>query len=1189
MDAEEVRSALRSAGARLRAGDDWFVLSMRWWDLWKDYTHFDRDDLPSQPAVLQRSCSGTTKGERPPEIDNSDLIIRPGSSQLQSGLGENRDFILLPQEAWKLLHAWYGGGPPLRRQVIGSGSADLRVELYPLCLTVYKVDDYGVPLGLKLQVMFSRSATVEEVINSLRDNVLLGQEEAQLWHRPSVEVDQTRIDSLEGWELLQAEESLESQAVVDGASILLEVATGRPVASASDSDKNAWPFFHRLRVDWKQKTYKDPSDPSVELEADDKIDALGFEDRKQWDSQQGEYIWKQVPSWYAATVVAAEGKRLLVQFHNRAKPKARQLEPSSLVVAGKEPKVIEVGKHYESLDSRHSWHQVRITKEFNDAGQVTYEAYLLDENNTWPVVQPENIRELSTLTEEATRALTKVFERYASGDVIQSGGVRGLLSCASNEFVPEDSPKIAALLKEPFGTPEGMPLEGFLEYWRQQIAASGGKGYWLQQDLSRLFERAKVEMRSEEEQLLQQGREWMDRDSNRLAQYRSKTVPGYQDARDFRDFQRYDQLDVRFGREWKQAEVMEVDWTEMTILVQTKQVNSVGSPSRKAQREWIPMESERLAEYETKSLEAPHEGDPGPLLARSVSRGGVCLQPGACGLQNLGNTCFINSTLQCLSNSIPLRTFFAGTAGQKPAFLEQISTSPLSTEGRIAREFSKLLRDMWSNENKSVAPASLKKLIGQKRPEFSGYQQHDAHELLCFLLDALHEDVNRAPYPYPTEEEDEEVPKSDEQRAQEMWELHKRRSDSQIVDLFQFQIRSELTCPVCSTVSVTFDPIMYLTLPVPKPPHSVSLTLVGSDFQPRHMQLEVDRGASIDQLETALWKYLGRSPTEKPSCFCFGDVCYGRIYKHFEPHNYVSEIRSTDNIFAFEVPLAPEVAVSDHTFVPLVYRKRTKPTMTSRETWQYDKLDQPRLVAVVRGARNCDVHQQLQDMATDLLKACAIPEPWSFEILTNLDIYGSRAGDLLPEDGQPFRAPSQLAIDFLEQADLLKEALPKASKTPAPGGTTLTACLQKGMEREVLAEADSVYCRKCKEHRCQSKKLDLWSLPPVLVVHLKRFGRERLDGPLVKIGCPVDFSLELDLKDYLCRKGVERTRYQLFGVVNHHGNVGGGHYTAHALVTPPSGPLELGDWFNFNDSIVSQASVEDLDKEAAYVLFFQQL
>ena len=36
--------------------------------------------------------------------------------------------------------------------------------------------------------------------------------------------------------------------------------------------------------------------------------------------------------------------------------------------------------------------------------------------------------------------------------------------------------------------------------------------------------------------------------------------------------------------------------------------------------------------------------------------------------------------------------------GERPSFLDQISSSPLSTQGRIAREFSKLLRDMWSNE-----------------------------------------------------------------------------------------------------------------------------------------------------------------------------------------------------------------------------------------------------------------------------------------------------------------------------------------------------------------------------------------------------------------------------------------------------------------------------------------------------------
>lgn len=1182
-------------GSSLQPGDDWYVLSMRWWDLWRDYTLFDsKTELPAQPTHLSRSCSGTTKGERPPSVDNSDLIIRPGCPQLQRGLVENRDFILLNKEVWKLLDAWYPGGPVLRRRVIGEGS-NMRVELYPLCLTVYKVDDYGMPEAeTKLQSPFSRSDTLEQVRKDLRANLGLdAAEDVHLWHRPSLDVDQTRIDSLEGWEMLEGDDPLEDYQVVDGASILLERRSTRRRDLLDE--KQSWPFFGRLRKDFKQKNYKDPRDLNLVLEVDDKIDAAAKEERRQLDG--GQYVLKEVLQWYAATVVSVEDQRLLVQFHNRPKPKGTQLDPSLLVNEGSQAEQIEVGKPYESLDSRGSWHQVRITRKNSDPLD-TYEAQLLDENTTWPVVQPVNIRQLSSLTEDAKKALKKVFARYASNDIIESGGLRGLMSCATNEYIPEDSPKVALLLKEPFGTAAGVEFDGFLEYWRQQIAASGSnRNYWLQQELSRLFERAGVEMGSEEDQLLAQGREWINRNSDRLAQYRSHTQPGYQDIRDFRDFRAYDKLDVRFGREWKQAEVLEVDWEEMTVLVQTKQVNSVASPSAKAQRQWMPMESDRLAEYETKSLESPeHEGDPGPLLARSVSRGGVCSQPGACGLQNLGNTCFINSTLQCLSNSMELRTFFAGSSGERPSYLDQISASPLSTQGRIAREFSKLLRDMWSNEKKSVAPATLKKLIGQKRPEFAGYQQHDAQELLCYLLDALHEDVNRAAYPYPSEEEEEKT-QSDEVKAAEMWAKHRRRSDSTIVDLFQFQIRSELTCPVCSRVSVTFDPIMYLTLPVPKPPHSVSLTVLSSDFprsSPKPMELEVEKSATIEELESALWTALQRTPSEVPSCFCFADVYYGRVYRQFEPQNLVSDFRQNDNIVAFEVPLCHGIRLQDHVFIPLVCRKKQRPTTNSSQTWQYDKIEPPRIIAVPKNADNGEVFAIMKDFAEHLLDACGIQQPWTFELLTNLDGYGDRAGDLLPNDRAIFKVPHQLAIDFDEYGEQLKDAIPKASKrTSGSGpGTTLAACLAKSMEREVLSEMDSVYCKKCKEHRCQSKKLDLWSLPQCLIVHLKRFGRERLDGPLVKIGCAVDFPMNLDLKEYMCSTGFMEgsTKYQLYGVINHHGNVGGGHYTANAVVVPPSATsLELGEWFNFNDSIVSKATEEDLDTQAAYVLFYRRI
>merc|ERR1712048_1538559 len=48
--------------------------------------------------------------------------------------------------------------------------------------------------------------------------------------------------------------------------------------------------------------------------------------------------------------------------------------------------------------------------------------------------------------------------------------------------------------------------------------------------------------------------------------------------------------------------------------------------------------------------------------------------------------------------------------------------------------------------------------------------------------------------------------------------------------------------------------------------------------------------------------------------------------------------------------------------------------------------------------------------------------------------------------------------------------------------TTLSACLSKNCEREQLSEDDSVYCRKCKEHRPQFKTLSIWSAPEILIV-----------------------------------------------------------------------------------------------------------
>ena len=113
--------------------------------------------------------------------------------------------------------------------------------------------------------------------------------------------------------------------------------------------------------------------------------------------------------------------------------------------------------------------------------------------------------------------------------------------------------------------------------------------------------------------------------------------------------------------------------------------------------------------------------------------------PGLTGLGNLGNTCFMNSSLQCLSNCVSLTEYFL--AGSYKDELNR--DNPLGMRGEIANAYAGLLNQIWNEQYSSVAPRQFKMQVGRFAPQFSGYQQQDSQELLAFLLDGLHEDLNR--------------------------------------------------------------------------------------------------------------------------------------------------------------------------------------------------------------------------------------------------------------------------------------------------------------------------------------------------------------------------------------------------------------------------------------------------------------
>jgi ubiquitin carboxyl-terminal hydrolase 2/21 len=117
--------------------------------------------------------------------------------------------------------------------------------------------------------------------------------------------------------------------------------------------------------------------------------------------------------------------------------------------------------------------------------------------------------------------------------------------------------------------------------------------------------------------------------------------------------------------------------------------------------------------------------------------------------------------------------------------------------------------------------------------------------------------------------------------------------------------------------------------------------------------------------------------------------------------------------------------------------------------------------------------------------------------------------------------------------------------SPGGNGCSLHDCLKAYTEQEFLNEHDAYYCSKCKAHRAVSKKISVYRLPEVLVIHLKRFSFSTFSRD--KVSTAVSYpALGLDVAEYCAPDAVVdgSTLYDLTGIVHHMGSLNGGHYTA---------------------------------------------
>lgn len=168
------------------------------------------------------------------------------------------------------------------------------------------------------------------------------------------------------------------------------------------------------------------------------------------------------------------------------------------------------------------------------------------------------------------------------------------------------------------------------------------------------------------------------------------------------------------------------------------------------------------------------------------------------GLKNLGNTCYMNSILQCLFSSLKFRKFLISSR-----YRESINYSS-KTGGDICEETAGLFKRMNGGEFKYVECAHLKRSFGAHQKMFRGRDQQDAHEFLTIFIDCLHLELNTLKISRPATS-----------LSEKCWIQYTESKESEVLQLFYGQIKSTVKCVTCERESATYETFSNLSLELP--------------------------------------------------------------------------------------------------------------------------------------------------------------------------------------------------------------------------------------------------------------------------------------------------------------------------------------------------------------------------------------
>ncbi|KAK1798960.1 hypothetical protein P4O66_007228 [Electrophorus voltai] len=479
-----------------------------------------------------------------------------------------------------------------------------------------------------------------------------------------------------------------------------------------------------------------------------------------------------------------------------------------------------------------------------------------------------------------------------------------------------------------------------------------------------------------------------------------------------------------------------------------------------------------------------------------------------------------------------------------------------------------------------------------------------------------------------------------------------------VQDHFQAQYRSSLTCPHCLKQSNTFDPFLCISLPIPlRQTRAVNVTVVFSSKALRYVRV----GMAVPLLGSVstLRAQLAHEGNINPEQVILVELHSGGFLRSFADDDDVASIAESDVVYAFQAPppfsrgtssrcsgFHHSLPSSPYTTGPEGQRLLASGTLSSEFLNQggsssvlmlicntagsgqhATRFGPPFLIQEVRGVSWAELQQSILSKLYYLMLSGTPAQ--NAGVLFRIRVVGGSASCsyLSPHDNMPLCHPAvdralrlcgpggslhiKLVIEWDSkvkerlfgsiQEEVVKDAdsvRQQQHNHLQQHSCTLDECFQLYTKEEQLAPDDAWRCPHCKQLQQGVLKLSLWTLPDILILHLKRF--RQVADRRNKLSTLVRFPPHgLDMAPHVAKRahssqhsldpwpaawehGDTDFLYDLYAVCNHHGGMHGGHYTAYCRNSVD------GQWYSYDDSSVDLVPEEELCTRGAYILFYQR-